>query len=81
VGIRAAAYLRRSRPATPSLDKNWSFRGIYFNPDDPALFVPLESGMGWTLNFGRPGAIFLMALFLIFGVGGPLIIMQLLLGE
>jgi uncharacterized membrane protein len=81
VGIRAGACLRRSRPAAPALDKNWSFRGIYFNPDDPALFVPLESGMGWTLNFSRPGAIFLMALFLIFGVGGPLIIMQLLLGE
>lgn len=81
VGIRAAAHLRHSKAATPALDSTWSFRGIYFNPDDPSLFVPLESGMGWTLNFGRPGAIFLMALFLIFGIGGPLIVVQFLLGE
>lgn len=82
VGIRASGYLRHFRPAAQaSAGKTWSFGGIYFNRDDPLLLVPLEGGMGWTVNFGRPWAILLMALFLVFGIGGPLIVMQFLLGE
>ncbi len=27
---------------------------IYFNPDDPAIFVDKTSGLGQTLNFGHP---------------------------
>ena len=29
---------------------------LYFAPDDPALFVPKETGYGSTLNLGRPSA-------------------------
>lgn len=28
--------------------------GIYYNPEDPAVFVPKKYGIGWTINFGRP---------------------------
>jgi len=27
---------------------------LYSNPDNPALFVPKRSGIGYTLNFGNP---------------------------
>lgn len=31
------------------------YRGfLYSNPDNPALFVPKRSGIGYTLNFGNP---------------------------
>jgi uncharacterized membrane protein len=81
VGIRAAAYLRQGSAQAQESRTRALLRGIYFSPEDPSLFVPLPSGMGWTLNFGRPGAILLMALFLFAGIGGPLIVMEFLLGE
>ncbi|MBM7568009.1 DUF5808 domain-containing protein [Paenibacillus sacheonensis] len=28
--------------------------GVYYNPSDPAIFVPKKLGIGWTVNFGRP---------------------------
>lgn len=49
----------------------WRFTSLYFNPADPALFVPTRRGVGWTLNFGRPLAIVLIAAILSIGVGGP----------
>ena len=29
---------------------------FYVNGDDASLFVPERFGIGWTMNFGRPGA-------------------------
>jgi uncharacterized membrane protein len=82
VGIRAGVNLRHARPVhRASEEVHWRFRGLYVNPDDPSLFVPLRSGIGWTLNFGRPRTIFFLGLFLVFGIGAPLLIMRLLLGE
>lgn len=82
VGVRAAVYVRYPTPAPrPTQDAHWRLRGIYFNPDDPALFVPLRSGIGWTLNLGRPRAVLMLAVFLVFGIGAPLLILRLLLGE
>ncbi len=82
VGIRAGVNLRHARPVhRHSDDAHWRFKGMYFNPEDPTLFVPLRSGIGWTLNFGRPRAIFLLGVFLVFGICAPLILMRFLLGE
>ena len=82
VGIRAAVYLRHPRPAMrPTNDAHWRFQSLYFNPQDPALFVPMRRGVGWTLNFGRPRAILFLTIFLVFGIGAPLLILRLLLGE
>jgi len=82
VGIRASVNMRHAHPAVrPFNDANWRFRGLYFNPDDPALFVPLRSGIGWTLNFGRPRAIVFLLVFVAFGIGAPILIMRILLGE
>ena len=37
---------------------------FYYNPSDSALMVPKRSGFGYTLNFGRPVAWFLLAAML-----------------
>ena len=82
VGIRAAVYLQYPKPILrPTDDAHWKFRGLYFNRQDPALFVPLRSGMGWTLNFGRPQAIVFLGVFLFVSIFAPLIIFRVLLGE
>ena len=35
-------------------DKYWKLGQIYFNPNDPTLFVEKRFGIGWTVNFARP---------------------------
>lgn len=50
-----------ARPGTPdegdrSPDAAWKLGMIYFNPDDPALWLEKRFGVGYTLNFGRPMA-------------------------
>ena len=47
----------------------WRFMHLDYNPADPALFVATRQGSGWTLNFGRPLAIALIATLLTVGVG------------
>ncbi len=42
-------------------DRFWRGGLVYVNRDDPALMVPRRFGLGWTLNFGNPGA----AMFLV----------------
>ena len=37
-------------------DRNWVGGLFYFNPEDPALFIEKRIGIGYDLNFGRPGA-------------------------
>jgi uncharacterized membrane protein len=38
-------------------DKHWKAGIIYYNPDDPALFVEQRFGVGWTINFGNRKAL------------------------
>jgi uncharacterized membrane protein len=37
-------------------DARWKMGLLYFNPDDLALLVERRFGLGYTLNFGRPGS-------------------------
>lgn len=37
-------------------DKYYKFGSIYYNKNDPALFVEKRMGIGMTLNFARPAA-------------------------
>ncbi len=39
-----------------SADSNWIGGLVYFNPDDPALFVEKRIGIGYDLNFGNPAS-------------------------
>jgi uncharacterized membrane protein len=70
---RTTGALRQQQhaPAPETNPDLWRFTHLYFNPQDPALFVPTRRGAGWTLNFGRPLAIVLIAAILTLGVGGP----------
>lgn len=67
--------------ASPVNPAFWRFTHLYFNPNDPALFVPTRRGAGWTLNFGRPLAIVLIAAILAIGVGGPFVLARSVLWD
>ena len=81
IGIRAAIYSEfPTHP--PSADSvYWRAKGLYVNRRDPALFVPLPSGAGWTLNFGRPQAVVFAVLIAAFVILAPVAIFRVLLGE
>jgi uncharacterized membrane protein len=82
VGLRAAVYTRYPSPSPHKTDEaHWYFRALYFNRTDPALFVPLRDGIGWTLNFGRPRALVLVTVFAGIGVVAPLLVLRLIFAE
>lgn len=35
-------------------DRHWKGGLMYFNKEDPSLFVEKRFGIGWTINFARP---------------------------
>jgi uncharacterized membrane protein len=79
IGVRAMVLIGKP-PATTVHDSTlWRLKVLYFNPADPALFVPARRGFGWTLNFGRPKSIALILAFVAFGLGAPLLIITFLL--
>ena len=47
----------RKSPASPvrpyGNDDSWKLGGLYFNPEDPAIFVEKRFGSGWTINLGQ----------------------------
>ena len=71
IGGRAALKIGRLAPRHADDTSLWRLKALYFNPSDPALFVPARSGSGLTLNFGRPIAIGIMLAILLVGLGGP----------
>jgi len=82
VGVRAAVNLQYPKIVVRETeDVYWRFPGVYFNPQDPAVFVPLRSGVGWTVNFGRPQAIVFLALVLSVSIWAPIFIFRVLVGE
>jgi uncharacterized membrane protein len=57
--LGSVAYLiranRNSRgPVDPSPQECWKGGILYYNPDDPVLFVGRRDGAGFTLNMGNP---------------------------
>jgi len=48
-----------------TLDEHWKMGVIYFNPEDPALFVEKRFGIGYTLNFGHASSWLILALVLV----------------
>lgn len=78
--MRTMRLVRDEQPTPPRVDPSmWRMTHLYFNPADPALFVPTRRGSGWTLNFGRPLAIALMAGMLVIGIGGPYYLARMIL--
>ena len=81
IGIRAAIYSEFPTQPPPGDVAHWRAKGLYVNRHDPALFVPLPSGAGWTLNFGRPQAVAFAVLIAAFVILAPIAIFRVLLGE
>lgn len=80
LGVAARARTQFGQPTQrPFVAEHWRFGQLYKNAGDPALFVPTRDGARWTLNFGRPVAVLLMAVILGIGMIGPTIILGLLL--
>ena len=82
VGVRAAVYLQYPKPVLRKTeDIHWRLRSLYYNRQDPALFVPRRNGPGWTVNFGRPQAVVFLGLAVLVSIGAPIFILRVLLGE
>jgi uncharacterized membrane protein len=79
VMVRTMRLVGRHRHVGPDNPEVWRLRHLYFNPRDPSLFVQTRTGNGWTLNFGRPVAIVLLAATLLAGVGGPFVLARYIL--
>ena len=52
-----------SMPVDPTPDRYWHLGSIYYNPQDPAIFVQRRVGFGYTLNFGNHLSWLTMGLF------------------
>ncbi len=78
VGMRAQAHLARPEPLL-FVPAHWRLGQLYCNAEHPALFVPTRDGRRWTLNFGRPAAVVLLAAILVIGVVGPTVMLALAL--
>lgn len=50
-------------------DDNYLWGMIYYNPEDPALFVEKRAGVGWTINVARPMGKIAMSLTALLIVG------------
>lgn len=46
-------------------DRFWKLGMLYCNPNDASLFLPQRSGIGWTVNWGRPAAWAMVAAFVL----------------
>jgi uncharacterized membrane protein len=66
VSLLGYALVAARRAPKEPLRNPAAWRGLfYFDRDDPALFVPKRVGLGYTFNFGHPGAIVLVVLLLL----------------
>lgn len=55
-GQGGSKLLKTSPTSTPPIndDHAWKLGGIYYNPQDPSIFIEKRTGIGWTMNFARP---------------------------
>lgn len=55
-------------------DSLWKWGMIYYNPEDPSLFIEKRFGIGWTINCAHPGGkaiIVITVLAIVIGVISP----------
>ncbi len=50
-------------------DKHYLFGSLYYNDNDPALFVEKRVGIGFTLNFAKPAAKIFMGVITLIVIG------------
>ncbi len=56
-------------PPEPTPDECWYLGLFYYNPQDPAVFVPRRVGLGYTFNFGTGWAWIILTVFLATTIG------------
>lgn len=63
-------FVRVKKPSGPVFDDDakWVLGLFYYSPSDPSLFVEKRSGIGYTVNFARPGAWLFMVFIVAFVV-------------
>ena len=63
--------MQELEPYDGTPDACWHCGGMFYaNPEDQSVWVPKRAGLGYTLNFARPGAWF----FLLAVIGVPLLL-------
>jgi uncharacterized membrane protein len=77
VTVRASARSARLQPAEASTtdrmdDRHWILGSIYFNRDDPSIFVERRFGIGWTVNLGSVGGLLTMGALLAVAILVPI---------
>jgi uncharacterized membrane protein len=75
--VRASARSAQLQPANASTtdrmdDSHWILGSIYYNRDDPSIFVERRFGIGWTINIGSVGGVLTMVALLALVVVLPL---------
>jgi uncharacterized membrane protein len=55
-------------------DRFWKAGLVYYNPEDPAIFLEKRFGIGYTMNMARPAAWYILGAVL----GLPLLVALLL---
>lgn len=58
-------------------DRYWKGGIFYYNPNDPRMFVPKRSGLGYTVNLGNRDAV-LFLIGLIAAVPAAIVLIALL---
>ena len=74
VALLAVRFARRAPEAgvdQPQSASPWRAGVFYVNAEDPALWVPKRTGLGWTLNFAHPLAWVVMGAILALAAGVP----------
>ena len=51
---------KRVSSSSKNDDEYWKLGCIYFNHEDPSIFVEKRFGVGWTMNFGSLGGILVL---------------------
>ncbi len=70
-GARLVAKADSGQPiGDRTADTNWRWGLLYVNRSDPALLVEKRFGLGYTLNFGNPWSLAMLAAFVV----GPVVI-------
>jgi uncharacterized membrane protein len=49
-------------------DQYWKLGSLYYNPEDPSVFIEKRFGIGWTMNWARPMSwVIITGIFLLIG--------------
>jgi len=77
VGLVVLSLQTKEQLARAPDARHYRWGVIYVNPEDPRLWVPKRIGVGWTLNFAKPAAAWVMLLILVAAMAPLLLVLSL----